>query len=60
MLMEADVEGLIGARRQEQTGERLNYRNGFLHLRNVRGHSLPLGPSLYRVRAGTSTRRTSG
>jgi transposase-like protein len=29
LLMEADVEGLIGAARHERTGERLNYRNGF-------------------------------
>jgi transposase-like protein len=29
MLMEADVEGLIGAGRHDRTGERLNYRNGF-------------------------------
>jgi hypothetical protein len=29
MLMEADVEGLIGAGRHECTGERLTYRNGF-------------------------------
>jgi transposase-like protein len=29
MLMEVDVEGLIGAGRHERTGERLNYRNGF-------------------------------
>lgn len=29
MLMEADVEGLIGAGRHERTGERLKYRNGF-------------------------------
>jgi transposase-like protein len=29
MLMEADVDGLIGAGRHERTGERLNYRNGF-------------------------------
>src|SRR6476661_5132631 len=29
MLMEADVEGMIGAGRHERTGERLNYRNGF-------------------------------
>ena len=28
ILMEADVEGLIGAGRQERTGDRLNYRNG--------------------------------
>src|SRR5918994_1351358 len=29
MLMEADVEGLIGAGLHERTGERLNWRNGF-------------------------------
>src|SRR5215203_5343160 len=29
LLMEADVEGLIGAGRYKRTGERLNYRNGF-------------------------------
>jgi transposase-like protein len=29
MLMEADVEGLVGAGRYERSGERLNYRNGF-------------------------------
>src|SRR6187549_1393264 len=29
MLMEVDVEGLIGAGRHERTGERLNYRNGY-------------------------------
>src|SRR5215218_9244269 len=29
LLMEADVEGLIGAGRHERTGERLNWRNGF-------------------------------
>jgi len=29
LLMEADVEGLIGAGRYERTGERLNWRNGF-------------------------------
>ena len=29
MLMEADVEGLIGAGRYERTGERLNWRNGY-------------------------------
>jgi putative transposase len=29
LLMEADVEGVIGAARHERTGERLNYRNGF-------------------------------
>src|SRR5690242_7237095 len=29
MLMEADVEGLIGAGRHERSAERLNYRNGY-------------------------------
>src|SRR5438046_5479438 len=29
MLMEADVEGLIGASRHERSAERLNYRNGY-------------------------------
>ena len=29
LLMEADVEGLIGAARHERSGERLNYRNGY-------------------------------
>ena len=29
LIMEADVEGQIGAARHERTGERLTYRNGF-------------------------------
>jgi len=29
MLMEADVEGLIGVARHERTGERTAYRNGY-------------------------------
>ncbi len=29
LLMEADVEGLIGAGRHERSAERLNYRNGY-------------------------------
>src|SRR5215212_5753078 len=29
ILMEADVEGLIGAARHERSAERLNYRNGY-------------------------------
>src|SRR4051795_12347561 len=29
LLMESDVEGLIGAGRHERTAERLNYRNGY-------------------------------
>ena len=29
ILMESDVEGLIGAGRHERSGDRLNYRNGY-------------------------------
>src|SRR6202050_1267944 len=29
LLMEADVEGLIGAGRHERTADRLNWRNGY-------------------------------
>ena len=29
ILMEADVEGLIGAGRHERSADRLNYRNGY-------------------------------
>src|ERR671938_976489 len=29
LLMEADVEGLVGAARHERSPERLNYRNGY-------------------------------
>ena len=29
MLMEVDVEGLIGARRYERSGERSTWRNGY-------------------------------
>ena len=29
ILMEADVEGLIGASRHERSADRLNYRNGY-------------------------------
>ena len=29
ILMESDVEGLIGAARHERSAERLNYRNGY-------------------------------
>src|SRR5437763_2223568 len=39
ILMEADVEGLIGAGRHERTGDRLNYRNGY----RERSLDTPLG-----------------
>src|SRR3712207_699058 len=45
MLMEADVEGLIGAGRHERTGERLNWRNGF----RDRGFDTRLGTLQLRI-----------
>ena len=45
MLMEADVEGLIGAGRHERTGERLNWRNGH----RERTLDTRLGPMQLRV-----------
>src|SRR3712207_3684514 len=45
LLMEADVEGLIGARRYERTGERLNWRNGY----RERTLDTRLGPMQLRV-----------
>src|SRR3712207_719895 len=45
MLMEADVEGLIGAGRHERTGERLNWRNGF----RDRSFDTRLGPLQLRI-----------
>ena len=37
LLMETDVEGLIGAGRHERTVERLNYRNGYRERASTRG-----------------------
>src|ERR671928_1811077 len=45
MLMEADVEGLIGAGRHERTVERLNYRNGY----RDRTFDTRLGPLSLRI-----------
>src|SRR5215217_4786644 len=45
MLMEADVEGLIGAGRYERSGERLNWRNGY----RERTLDTRLGPMQLRV-----------
>src|SRR5215213_11743945 len=45
LLMEADVEGLIGAARHERTAERLNYRNGF----RDRTFETRLGPLSLRI-----------
>jgi putative transposase len=45
LLMEADVEGLIGAGRYERTGARLNWRNGF----RERALDTRLGPMQLRI-----------
>jgi putative transposase len=45
ILMEADVEGLIGAGRHERSGDRLNYRNGY----RDRGLDTRLGPLSLRI-----------
>jgi len=45
LLMEADVEGLIGAARHERSAERLNYRNGY----RDRTFETRLGPLSLRI-----------
>ena len=45
LLMEADVEGLIGAARHERSTERLNYRNGY----RDRTFETRLGPLSVRI-----------
>src|SRR6202047_4915087 len=45
ILMEADVEGLIGAGRHERSADRLNYRNGYRH----RSLDTRLGPLSLRI-----------
>ena len=45
LLMEADVEGLIGAARHERSTERLNYRNGY----RDRTFDTRLGPLSLRI-----------
>jgi putative transposase len=45
LLMEADVEGLIGAGRHERSAERLNYRNGY----RDRTFDTRLGPLSLRI-----------
>jgi putative transposase len=37
ILMEADVEGLIGAGRHERSADRLTYRNGYRERTSTRG-----------------------
>src|SRR5690349_23406347 len=45
ILMEADVEGVIGAARHERSAERLNYRNGY----RDRTFDTRLGPLSLRI-----------
>src|SRR5204863_9728918 len=45
ILMESDVEGLIGAGRHERSGDRLNYRNGY----RDRSLDTRLGPLSLRI-----------
>ena len=45
ILMEADVEGLIGAARHERSADRLNYRNGY----RDRSFDTRLGPLSLRI-----------
>ena len=53
ILMEADVEGLIGAGRHERTGDRLNYRNGY-HDRSLDTRLGPLSLRIPKLRQGTA------
>jgi len=59
ILMEADVEGLIGAGRHERTGDRLNYRNAIASAASTRAsaHSSCAFPSC--AREPTSHRSSS-
>src|SRR5689334_12574610 len=51
ILMEADVEGLIGAGRHERSAERLNYRNGYRERSlDTRLRSVALGGEGHAVR----------
>src|SRR3712207_2517645 len=52
MLMEADVEGLIGAGRYERSGERLNWRNGYRD-RTLDTRLGPLQLRIPKLRQGT-------
>src|SRR4026209_412926 len=45
LLMEADVEGLVGAARHERSAERLNYPNGY----GARTFETRLGPLSLRI-----------
>ena len=53
ILMEADVEGLIGAGRHERSAERLNYRNGYRD-RSLDTRLGPLSLRIPKLRQGTS------
>ena len=60
LLMESDVEGLIGAGRHERSAERLNYRNGYRERAlDTRLGTLQLRVSRSSARAATSRRSWS-
>src|SRR5437762_6589668 len=52
ILMESDVEGLIGAGRHERSGDRLNYRNGYRD-RNLDTRLGPLNLRIPKLRQGS-------
>ena len=52
ILMEADVEGLIGAGRHERSADRLNYRNGY----RERSLDTGLGALQLRIPSGAKDR----
>src|SRR5512132_443176 len=52
ILMEVDVEGLIGAGRHERTGDRLNYRNGYRE-RSLDTRLGSLQPRIPKLRQGS-------
>ena len=59
LLMEADVEGLIGAARHERSAERLNYRNGYRD-RTFETRLGPLSLRLPKLRQGLLFSALSG
>src|ERR1700729_2650063 len=56
MLMEADVEGLIGAGRHERAADRLNWRNGYRD-RTLDTRLGSLNLKIPKLRAGRQTGR---
>jgi putative transposase len=60
LLMEADVEGLIGAGRHERAADRLNWRNGYRDRTLDRGLARSISRSRSCGPAATSRRSWSG